>query len=86
MDEPCEYDQSNGNRCSFNPINYNTVINRNKRGGAVVLMFFGKKRLDTFDHVLGVGILFGVQGEFFAAYIGYHRGDGATLNDDATHQ
>ncbi len=85
MDEPCEHDQSNGNRCSLNLIYYNSVINRNKRGGAIVLKFFGKKRLDAFDHVVGVGIFFGIEGKFFAAYIGYHGGNGATLNDDAAH-
>ncbi len=43
MDEPCEYDQSNGNPCSLNLIYYNSVVNRNKRGSAIVLKFLEKE-------------------------------------------
>jgi hypothetical protein len=33
--------------------------------------------------ILGIEIFFGIQGEFFVTYLGYHGGNGAALNDDA---
>lgn len=41
------------------------------------------RSLPFLAHFVGFGILFGVEGNFFIADTGNHRGDGAALDNDA---